>query len=195
MTTWHIRFISLVSLAVALGAVAYTNMYVEGTPVAYTPAITSSNLDALGTKISQTDIGAKTTQITPSTSKGTTSTPSTAGTNQTSANQLGASSQTSATKYKDGTYTADGAYFVPEGSEKITVTVTIANDTIASANVTGQGSRGDSRKYISRFISGYSQYVVGANIDSVRLTRVSGSSLTPNGFNAALELIKKQAAA
>jgi hypothetical protein len=39
----------------------------------------------------------------------------------------------------------------------------------------------------------YKQYVVGKKIDEVQLTKVSGSSLTPQGFNDALAKIKAEA--
>jgi len=51
----------------------------------------------------------------------------------------------------------------------------------------------ESQHYQSRFLSGYKQYVVGKNISSVNLTNVSGSSLTPIGFDNALTQIKAQA--
>lgn len=98
-------------------------------------------------------------------------------------------------KYKDGTYTASSSYAVPEGSEQITVTLTITNDIVVDATVVNDASRGDSRKYQSRFQSGYKAQVVGKNIDDIQLSRVSGSSLTPRGFNAALTKIKTQAVA
>jgi hypothetical protein len=54
-------------------------------------------------------------------------------------------------------------------------------------------SDGRSERYHNMFISGYQQYVVGKNIASVYLTKVSGSSLTPSGFDDALTQIKSQA--
>jgi hypothetical protein len=45
------------------------------------------------------------------------------------------------------------------------------------------------------FVSGYKQYVVGKNIASIHLDRVSGSSLTGAGFNAALARIEIEAKA
>ena len=98
-------------------------------------------------------------------------------------------------KYKDGTYTATGTYAVPEGSEQITVTLTVTNDIVVESSVVNDANEGDSRKYQSRFANSYKVQVVGKDIDDIRLSRVSGSSLTPNGFNAALAKIKTQAIA
>lgn len=94
--------------------------------------------------------------------------------------------------YKDGSYTATGTYTTPGGSESITVTVTLAGNKISDINATGSASRGDSGEYQSRFLSGYKSQVVGKSIDSVSLSRVAGSSLTSNGFNAAIEKIKNE---
>ncbi len=103
--------------------------------------------------------------------------------------------QTAAAVYKNGTYTATGSYGSPGGQDQITVTVTLANDIITDVSaVSGAGDR-TSQRYQNYFLSGYKQYVVGQNIASVHLTVVSGSSLTPIGFNNALTQIKAQAKA
>lgn len=98
--------------------------------------------------------------------------------------------------YKDGSYTATGSYRTPEGSEQITVTLTLKSGVVADSSVTfSQTRERESKQYQSQFASGYSQLVVGKKIDEINLSRVSGSSLTPLGFNAALEQIKAQAKA
>lgn len=97
--------------------------------------------------------------------------------------------------YKDGTYSDMGRYASPGGGESIDVTVTIANNIIASASVTGNATSRDAKEYQAAFISGYKSSVVGKNIDEVSLSRVAGSSLTSTGFNTALELIKADARA
>lgn len=95
--------------------------------------------------------------------------------------------------YKDGTYTANGTYMSPGGQDTVSVKVTLANDVITSTSITTVVADGTSKRYIDEFASGYKQYVVGKNISSVRLTKVSGSSLTSTGFNNALATIKAQA--
>jgi len=97
--------------------------------------------------------------------------------------------------YKDGTYTETGNYITPGGRETIKVTVTLANDIITDASVTGDATSGESKEYQSDFIGGFKKLVVGKDIDEVSLSRVAGSSLTSNGFNTALKLIKADAQA
>jgi hypothetical protein len=106
-----------------------------------------------------------------------------------------ASTADTSKSYKDGTYSEMGHYVSPGGAESIEVTVTLANDIITSADVTGDATSGESQMHQQDFISGYKSLVVGKDIDRVSLSRVSGSSLTSNGFNAALELIKADAQA
>ena len=106
-----------------------------------------------------------------------------------------ATSSNETATYKDGTYTEKGRYVSPGGAESVDVTVTIANDIITSATVTGNASRGESKQYQAEFISGFKRAVVGKDIDEVSLSRVAGSSLTSNGFNTAIKLIKADAGA
>ena len=89
--------------------------------------------------------------------------------------------------YADGTYTAEGSYATPESVETVTVTLTIADDTVTDVEVTGDPQ--------SQFIGGITDEVVGKSLDDVSVSRVSGSSLTSGGFMQAVELIKAEAAA
>jgi hypothetical protein len=100
-----------------------------------------------------------------------------------------------ASVYTDGTYSAIGSYMSPGGEEQISVTLTMTNDIITSASVTSAAGDRTSQRYQNDFISGYKQYVVGKNIADINLTRISGSSLTPIGFNNALAQIKAEAKA
>ncbi len=104
-------------------------------------------------------------------------------------------SSSSSTKYKDGTYTETGLYVSPGGAESINVTVTLSNNIITDATVTGDGNGGESQVHQSEFIDNYKSLVVGKNINEVSLSRVAGSSLTSNGFNKALDMIKADAKA
>jgi hypothetical protein len=108
--------------------------------------------------------------------------------------QTSSSSEDSSVTYKNGTYTETGKYISPGGAESIKVSVTLENDIITSATVTG-GATGESKEYQDYFISGYKSSVVGKDVDTVSLSRVGGSSLTSSGFNAALKLIKADAKA
>lgn len=95
--------------------------------------------------------------------------------------------------HKNGTYSATGSYDSPGGQDQLGVTVTLANDIITKVSITPGAGDNISEKYQNMFISGYKKYVVGKNIADVNLSKVSGSSLTPIGFNDALAQIKSQA--
>lgn len=105
------------------------------------------------------------------------------------------STTNSSSELKDGTYSATGSYQTPGGQESIGVTVTLTGGTITDASVTQQGKTGEAEEYQAKFASGFKSQVVGKKIDEVSLTRVAGSSLTPNGFNNAIDDIENQAKA
>ena len=95
--------------------------------------------------------------------------------------------------YKDGTYTAVGSYMSPGGPDKIGVQLTLASGVVTDASVTPMPGDGTSAHYQSLFQSGFAAQVVGKPIDSIHLTEISGSSLTPMGFQDALAQIESQA--
>ncbi|HSW99103.1 MAG TPA: hypothetical protein VLF71_04645 [Candidatus Saccharimonadales bacterium] len=128
---------------------------------------------------------------------GTPTTPSAtaAGTATPTASMAGATgtSQNTSSTYKDGSYTAVGSYYSPDGPETISVAVTLKGGVITDTSANSGGGSHDSLEYQQRFIAGYRQVVVGKAIDSVNVSRVSGASLTPQGFNDAIDQIKQQA--
>lgn len=95
--------------------------------------------------------------------------------------------------YRDGIYEVIGNYVSPGGDETIKVKVTLKDNVIADADVTPEATRPMSVKFQEKFVEGYKKKVVGKNINKVRLNKVSGSSLTPKGFNNAIEKIKVEA--
>lgn len=95
--------------------------------------------------------------------------------------------------YKNGTYQAIGNYSSPGGSENLEVKVTLQNDIIVSAEVTPKATIPASKNFQTIFSENFKQYVVGKKISEIKLDKVSGSSLTPKGFNDALEKIKSSA--
>lgn len=106
------------------------------------------------------------------------------------------STTSSSTTYKDGTYSATGSYSTPGGQESITVSVTVSSDgTITDSTVKQNATSGEAQEFQSDFVSGYKSQVVGKKISEVNLSRVSGSSLTPIGFNNAINQIESQATA
>ncbi len=99
-------------------------------------------------------------------------------------------------KYKDGSYTQTGSYTSPGGKDSMSVTLTIKDGLITAVSVTEMASNDTSKAYIEMFAGKISSLVVGKSIDSLgAIGAVNGSSLTPIGFNAAVEAIKTQAQA
>lgn len=101
----------------------------------------------------------------------------------------------SALVYKDGTYSSTGSYISPGGQETIGVSLTLKDDVVVDVTATAQATRPESVKYQAKFVSGYKTLVVGKKIEDIKLTKVSGSSLTPKGFMDALVKIEVQAKA
>lgn len=98
-----------------------------------------------------------------------------------------------ASTYKDGTYTAVGTYESPAGPEAIDVTLTLKGDVITDTTVVGEATNRKSISMQGQFIDNYKPQVIGKKIQDVNLTKVSGSSLTPIGFNDALTKIESKA--
>jgi uncharacterized protein with FMN-binding domain len=95
--------------------------------------------------------------------------------------------------YKDGTYSADGSYNAPSGTESITVEVTLADDKITDITVTPHATDPTAKGHQAEFVGGIADQVVGKDIDTLNVTKVSGSSLTSGGFKIAIAAIKEQA--
>lgn len=110
-------------------------------------------------------------------------------------NTTKSTTKTSASVYKNGTYSATGSYMSPGGYDEIGVTLTLSNDVVTSVTATNGAGDGTSSRYQNQFIGGLKPYVVGQKISTIYLTKVSGASLTPKGFNDALNQIKTQAKA
>jgi hypothetical protein len=96
--------------------------------------------------------------------------------------------------FRDGQYTATGVYTSPGGAESIDVVITLEDNLVVDATVTPNASLPISINYQTMFVDNYQELVLGKNISEIQLDVVSGSSLTPKGFNNALEQIKVQAA-
>lgn len=99
----------------------------------------------------------------------------------------------SASGYKDGTYSADGNYRSPNGTETVGVQLTLANGTVSAVEITQHPSNPNTRKFQGEFASGIADQVVGKSLDEIKVSKVAGSSLTSGGFNQAVEAIKAQA--
>ena len=103
------------------------------------------------------------------------------------------SSSTLEAQYKDGEYKQEGTYASPAGQEQIDVDISIKGGIITEAAVTPKAENPKSKYMQEVFIENYKQLVIGKNIKDLKLGKVAGSSLTPQGFNDALEKIKVQA--
>ncbi|MFE4542073.1 hypothetical protein [Arthrobacter sp. NPDC056727] len=99
----------------------------------------------------------------------------------------------SASGYKDGTYSADGNYRSPNGTETVGVQLTLANGTVSAVEITQHPSNPNTRKFQGEFADGIADQVVGKSLDEIKVSKVAGSSLTSGGFNQAVEAIKAQA--
>lgn len=96
--------------------------------------------------------------------------------------------------YKDGSYSATGTYSYHSGTEEVGVKLTLKDGVITDVTVTPMAKAPASKAMQADFAANYKTMVVGKNINEVNLGKVSGSSLTPKGFNDALDQIKSQAA-
>lgn len=101
----------------------------------------------------------------------------------------------SAVVYKDGTYAVVGEYTSPAGAETIHVSLSIKDGIVTSSTVVGDAQNSISKRMQADFIANYKQFVIGKKISDLSLSKISGSSLTPKGFNDALVKIKTQAKA
>ncbi len=97
--------------------------------------------------------------------------------------------------YADGTFVATGSYTSPGGSDALSVTLTLKDDTVVAVSLVVKPSNPVSKEWQDTFASGYKVFVVGKKLSDLRLANVSGSSLTPIGFNDALDQIRIQAKA
>lgn len=95
--------------------------------------------------------------------------------------------------YKDGTYSADGNYVSPNGTETVGVELTLANGTVSDVKITEHPTNPNTRKFQGEFAGGIKDQVVGKKLDELNVSKVAGSSLTSGGFNQALEKIKTEA--
>ncbi|MFZ2025999.1 MAG: FMN-binding protein [Microgenomates group bacterium] len=97
--------------------------------------------------------------------------------------------------YKDGVYEQMGGYTSPGGAEQIDVKLTLKNGIIVEVDVTPKADRPISKMKQEAFAKEYKTSVVGKDIKDLQLGKIAGASLTPKGFNDAVEKIKAQALA
>lgn len=118
---------------------------------------------------------------------------STAGTSTAAPSSSSSTLVGSGSTYKDGTYSADGTYVSPNGTETVGVQLTLASGTVTDVQITQHPSNPNTRKFQGEFAGGIAAQVVGKSIDELNVSKVAGSSLTSGGFNQAVEQIKSEA--
>jgi uncharacterized protein with FMN-binding domain len=139
-------------------------------------------------------IGAGLALASPKNGTSNSSSQSTSSTATNSPSPQPSSSATTQSSYKDGTYSATGSYRTPETTESLAVSLTLKQGVVTDANVSGKPQAHETEEYQAQFLSGYKPLVVGKKLNDINLSNVSGSSLTPKGFNDAVSKIKTQAA-
>jgi hypothetical protein len=97
--------------------------------------------------------------------------------------------------YKNGTYSAIGNYVSPNGPEQLSVSLTLKDDIVVDSTVTPKATFPTSKNFQTIFATNYKTYVTGKKIQEIHLDKVSGSSLSPRGFNDAVAKIEAQAKA
>ena len=117
----------------------------------------------------------------------------TATTTQSTTTQSSSAQTGNTSTYNDGSYNAKGSYESPGGTEAITISVTLKDGTVTDTSAKSGATDNTAKEYQQEFISAYKKLVVGKSIENISLSRVSGSSLTSQGFNEALDKIKSQA--
>ena len=113
--------------------------------------------------------------------------------NQQRADASTGASTSAASGYKDGTYSADGNYVSPNGTETVGVELTLSGGTVSDVNITQHPSNPNTRKFQGEFAGGIKAQIVGKKLDELNVSKVAGSSLTSGGFNQAVEKIKSEA--
>jgi uncharacterized protein with FMN-binding domain len=99
----------------------------------------------------------------------------------------------STSQYKDGIYSSTSSFETPGDNADITVKVLLQNGVITDTETSVSSGSRESRYYASEFVNSYKSLVVGKSLADIRLSRVSGASLTTQGFNQAITLIQTQA--
>ncbi|MGN6446839.1 FMN-binding protein [Amnibacterium sp.] len=94
---------------------------------------------------------------------------------------------------KDGHYTALGKYVSPGGASAVDVELTLRDGTVTELHVTPKAENPTAQQYESHFASGVGAQAVGRKITELNVTKVSGSSLTSQGFDDAIAAIEAEA--
>jgi uncharacterized protein with FMN-binding domain len=113
---------------------------------------------------------------------------------ETSAPAAGASAASDAS-FADGDYSATGHYDSPGGASAVAVALTLKSGVVTALKVVPKAENPTAQQYEAKFASGVNALVVGKKLSEVNVTTVSGSSLTSQGFDAAITQIEGKAKA
>lgn len=101
-----------------------------------------------------------------------------------------------ASSYKDGTYTASTTYSVPDGGQNsVNATITINSGVITTVSATGDFTDRESARYVNRFNINISSDASNQSIASYSPSRIGGASLTTSAFDSVLDSIRTKARA
>lgn len=102
---------------------------------------------------------------------------------------------TTGAEYEDGSYSADGKYTSPGGLQSVSVELTLEGGVISDLTVTPGAVDSQSKRFQADFAENVADQVVGKSLDEADVSVVASSSLTSEGFNAALAKIAEEAVA
>lgn len=90
-------------------------------------------------------------------------------------------------------YSATGSYVTPEGTEQIGIELTVKDGVVTNGKATVMARDRQSVRFQQDFADNFTPAVVGKKLSELSATKISGGSLTPQGFMDALDKIKQQA--
>ncbi|MGL5831071.1 MAG: hypothetical protein ACRCZE_02875 [Candidatus Altimarinota bacterium] len=98
--------------------------------------------------------------------------------------------------YNNGTFEGEGSYMSPAGEELVKVSMVLENGLVKSMDLNVDTENNTSKKFKGLFKAGIDELVIGKSLDEIQgFAQVNGSSLTPKGFQQAVEAIKAESKA
>lgn len=97
------------------------------------------------------------------------------------------------TRYRDGSYVAQGRYLTPGGAEAIGVQLKVAGGRIVTSEIQVEATSPTARQFQRQFATRLATRVLSQPLAAVSVTRVAGASLTSLGFDNALAQIRGEA--
>jgi hypothetical protein len=103
-----------------------------------------------------------------------------------------ASTEPTSSVYANGSYDINTSYLAPNrANHTVAVSFTLTNDVVTAAKISFGGDEvATSQGYQNKFVAAYESQVIGKKLDSIKLSRVGGASLTSNAFNDAVAKVK-----